>query len=95
MFSRFQSIANKIRANAKNGALPYDDHEQACKLLFALDRSIWQMKKESIVESAGYETLTTNELYSKLKASEVDSQAQAKMSGPTPKSLALMSGPSG
>ena len=51
--------------------------------------------KESIVESAGYETLTTNELYSKLKASEVDSQAQAKMSGPTPKSLALMSGPSG
>jgi len=95
LFSRFQSIANKIRANAKNGALPYDDHEQACKLLFALDRSIWQMKKESIVESAGYETLTTNELYSKLKASEVDSQAQAKMSGPTPKSLALMSGPSG
>jgi len=78
----------------KNGALPYDDHEQACKLLFALDRSIWQMKKESIVESAGYETLTTNELYSKLKASEY-SQAQAKMSGPTPKSLALMSGPSG
>ena len=94
MFSRFQSIANKIRANARNGALPYDDHEQACKLLFALDRSIWQMKKESIVESSGYETLTTNELYSKLKALEVDAQAQSRMSGPTPKSLALMSGPS-
>ena len=29
LFSRFQSIANKIRANARNGALPYDDHEQA------------------------------------------------------------------
>ncbi|WVZ89992.1 hypothetical protein U9M48_036332 [Paspalum notatum var. saurae] len=55
--------------------------------------SIWQMKKESIVESSGYETLTTDELYSKLKASEVDTQAQSRMSGPTPKSLALMSGP--
>ncbi|WVZ51606.1 hypothetical protein U9M48_002735, partial [Paspalum notatum var. saurae] len=34
-------------------------------------------------------------LNSKLKASEVDSQASAKISGPTPKSLALMFGPSG
>ncbi|WVZ51324.1 hypothetical protein U9M48_002478 [Paspalum notatum var. saurae] len=51
--------------------------------------------KESIVESNGYETLTIDELYSKLKASEVDAQAQARMSGPTPKSLALMSSPSG
>ena len=50
--------------------------------------------KESIVESSGYETLTTDELYNKLKASEVDTQAKAKMSGTTPKSLALMSGPS-
>ena len=39
--------------------------------------------------------LTTDELYSKLKASEVDSQARAKMNGTTPKSLALVSGPSG
>ena len=50
--------------------------------------------KESIVESNGYETLTIDELYSKLKASEVDAQAQSRMSEPTPKSLALMSGPS-
>ncbi|WVZ64274.1 hypothetical protein U9M48_013822 [Paspalum notatum var. saurae] len=52
------------------------------------------MKKESIVESSGYENLTTDELYSKLKASEVDAQAQSRMSGPTPKSLTLMSSPS-
>ena len=84
----------RLGANAKNRALPYDYHEQDCKLLFALDCSIWQMKKESIVELSGYETLTTDELYSKLKASEVDAQAQSRMSGPTPKSLPLMSGPS-
>ncbi|WVZ58771.1 hypothetical protein U9M48_009002 [Paspalum notatum var. saurae] len=51
------------------------------------------MKKESIVESSGYETLTTDEPYSKLKASVVDAQAQSRMSGPTPKSLALMFSP--
>ena len=41
LFGRFQSIVKQIRANARNGALPYDDHEQACKLLYALDQSIW------------------------------------------------------
>ena len=56
LFGRFQSIANKIRANAKNRVLPYNDHEQACKLLYALDRGIWQLKVEPIIESAGYET---------------------------------------
>jgi hypothetical protein len=36
MFSRFQSIMNKMYAN--KAQLPYDDHERALKLLHALDR---------------------------------------------------------
>ena len=34
-----------------------------------------------IIESAGYETLTVNELFSKLKATEVDNQTRAKLNG--------------
>jgi hypothetical protein len=36
IFSQFQSIENKMRAN--KAQLPYDDHERALKLLHALDR---------------------------------------------------------
>jgi hypothetical protein len=35
MFSRFQSIMNKMYAN--NAQLPYDHHERALKSLHALD----------------------------------------------------------
>jgi hypothetical protein len=38
MFSRFQSIVNKTRAN--KAQLTYDDHERALKLLYALDRRV-------------------------------------------------------
>jgi hypothetical protein len=41
MFSRFQSIMNKMCAN--KAQLPYDDHERALNLLQALDRSIWEL----------------------------------------------------
>jgi hypothetical protein len=36
MFSRFQSIVNKMRANKVE--LPYKDDERALKLLYALNR---------------------------------------------------------
>jgi hypothetical protein len=39
MFSRFQSIVNKMSAN--KAQLPYDDHERALKLLHALDQRVW------------------------------------------------------
>jgi hypothetical protein len=39
MFSRFQTIVNKIRANKVQ--LPYDNHERALKLLYAIDRKVW------------------------------------------------------
>jgi hypothetical protein len=38
MFSLFQTIVNKMRAN--KAQLPYEDHERALKLLYALDRKV-------------------------------------------------------
>jgi hypothetical protein len=49
MFSRFQSIVNKMCAN--KAKLPYDDHERALKLLHALDQRVWEMKVLTIIES--------------------------------------------
>ncbi|WVZ91052.1 hypothetical protein U9M48_037274 [Paspalum notatum var. saurae] len=56
LFGRFQSIINKLRVNSDPTALPYTDHQQAVKLLYALDRKIWEIKVNSIIESAGYDT---------------------------------------
>ena len=54
------------------------------------------LKVNTIIESADYETLTVNELFSKLKATEVDNQTQAKLNGAPPsKSVALVTGPGG
>ena len=38
MFSRFQSIVNKVNANRSADTLDYTEHEKALKLLYALDR---------------------------------------------------------
>jgi hypothetical protein len=70
MFSRFQSIVNKMRAN--KARLPYDDHERTLKLLHSLDHSVWEVKVSTIIESPNYETLTVDELYSKLKSTDID-----------------------
>ena len=87
---------NKVNANRSAGALEYTEHEKALKLLYALDRSVWDLKVNTIIESAGYETLTMNELFSKLKATEVDNQTRAKLNGAPPsKSIALVTGPGG
>ena len=81
MFSRFQSIVNKVSANRSADALDNTEHEKALKLLYTLDHSVWDLKVNTIIESAGYETLTVNELFSKLKATEVDNQTRAKLNG--------------
>ena len=65
MFSQFQSIVNKVNVNRSADALEYTEHEKALKLLYT-------HHVNTIIESAGYETLTVNELFSKLKATEVD-----------------------
>ena len=40
--------------------------------MYALDRKVWEIKKNSILESVGYDTIGMEELYSKLKATEVN-----------------------
>jgi hypothetical protein len=83
-----------MRANVD--VLPYDDHDRAVKLLHSLDRTVWGGKFEAIVESDKYDTLTVNELFSKLKLAEVDRGMPAKIEGPTDShSLALIGGSKG
>jgi hypothetical protein len=90
MFSWFQSIVNKMRANKAH--LPYSDHERAPKLLHALDRRVWEVKVSAIVESPNYETLTVDELFSKLKYTEIDHQTRAKIENPGSPTMALVFG---
>jgi hypothetical protein len=59
--------------------LSYDDHERALKLLYALDWKVWDVKVTAIIESLGYETLTVDELFSKLKSVEIDCHAQESL----------------
>jgi hypothetical protein len=78
-----------MRAN--EAVLPYDDHDRAIKLLHSLDRTVWSEKVEAIFESEKYETLTVDELVSKLKLFEVDRGMRAKIENPTdPHSLTLV-----
>jgi hypothetical protein len=65
LFQRFMVVVNNIRANVD--VLPYDVHDRAVKLLHSLDHTVWGRKFEAIVESEKYDTLTVNELFSKLK----------------------------
>jgi hypothetical protein len=76
--------------------VPYDDHDRAVKLLHSLDHTIWGGKFEAIVEPEKYDTLTVNELFSKLKSAEVDRGMTTKLEGPTDShSLALVGGSKG
>jgi hypothetical protein len=89
LLQRFTVVVNNMRANVD--VLPYDDHDRAVKLLHSLDRIIWGGKFEAIVESEKYDTLTVNELFSKLMSAEVDRGMTAKLEGPTDShSLALV-----
>ena len=58
LFQRFLAIVNKKKANVVD--FPYTDHDQAMKLLHSLDRGVWGTKVDAIIESAGYDTLSTN-----------------------------------
>jgi hypothetical protein len=73
--------------------LPYNDHDRAVKLLHSLDRTIWGGRFEAFVELEKYDTVTVNELFSKLKLAEVERGMTAKLEGPTDShSLALVGG---
>jgi hypothetical protein len=94
LFQRFTVVVNNMRANVD--VLSYDDHDRAVKLLHSLDHTIWGGKFEAIVESEKYDTLTVNELFSKLKSAEVDRGMTAKLEGLTNShSLALVGGSKG
>jgi hypothetical protein len=83
-----------MRANVD--VLPYDDHDRAVKLLHSLDNTVWGGEFEAIVESEKYDTLTVNELFSKLKSAEVDRDMTAKLKGPIDShSLAIVGGSKG
>jgi hypothetical protein len=91
IFQRFTVIVNNMRANV--AVLPYDDHDRAVKLLHSLDCTVWSWKVKAILESEKHETLMVDELFSKLKSSEVDRGVRAKIENPTNHhSLALVSG---
>ena len=77
MYGRFQVAINKLHANKSATDYFPTDHEQALKLLHTLDPKIWEVTATAIVEGSTYETLTTAQLFSKLKASEVDRQLQS------------------
>jgi hypothetical protein len=91
LFQRFTVVVNNMKANVD--LLPYDDHDRAVKLLHSLDHTVWGRKFKAIVESEKYDTLTVNELFSKLKSAQVDRDMTAKIEGPTDShSLALIGG---
>jgi hypothetical protein len=76
--------------------LPYDDHDRAIKLLHSLDRTVWGTKLDAIVESEKYDSLTMNELFSKIKFTEVDRSMTTKIEGSTDShNLALIGGSKG
>jgi hypothetical protein len=50
------------------------------------------VKVTTIIESLGYETLTVDELFSKLKSTKIDYQTQAKLKNPSAPTMALVSG---
>jgi hypothetical protein len=77
MFQQFMVIVNNMRANVV--VLSYDDHDRAIKLMYSLDRTVWSEKVDAILESEKYETLMVDELFSKLKSSEVDHGVRAKI----------------
>jgi hypothetical protein len=61
--------------------------------MHSLDRTVWSEKVEAILEFKKYETVMMDELFSKLKSSEVDRGVRAKIKNLTdPHSLALVSG---
>jgi hypothetical protein len=77
--------------HSNNAHLPYDDHERALKLLHALDHRVWEVKVSAIIELPKYETLTMDELFSKLKSIEIDHKTLTKIENPHARPMALMS----
>jgi hypothetical protein len=76
----------------QQGTITYDDHERELKLLHALDRRVWDVKVSATIKSPNYETLTVDELFSKIKSTEIDHQTRAKIENPSAPTMNLVSG---
>jgi hypothetical protein len=81
LFQRFTVVVNNMSANVD--VLPYDHHDRVVKILHMLDRTVWEGKVEAILESEKYTTLMVNELFSKLKSTEVDRGSTARLESRT------------
>jgi hypothetical protein len=53
------------------GPLAYTDNEHAKQLLYALDDHVWGMKTTALEESADFDILDTEKLFSKIKSHEL------------------------
>jgi hypothetical protein len=67
-FARFESIVSSLRSC---DPLAYSNNERDKQLLYALDDFVWGMKITALEESAGFATLHTKKLFSKLKSHEL------------------------
>ena len=91
MFARFDGIISNLRFI---GILPCSDHERTIKLLYALDCSIWVLKISSIEEFSSYDTLTYDELFSKLKSIKIVKTSRIGLGNLLSQNMALVSGSS-
>jgi hypothetical protein len=90
LFQRFMVVVNNMRTNVDTP--PYDDHD-IVKLLHKLDHTVWDGKVKAILESEKYTTLMVNELFSKLKTTEVDRGLTTHLESPIEShSVALVGG---
>ena len=48
------------------------------KLLYGLDRKVWEVKVTAIIKSPNYDTLTVDELFSKIRFTEIGNESTAK-----------------
>jgi len=92
MFSRFQAIVNKVRTN-KPATTPAILRSRLSDEVASWSRSEGVGCETTIVESVGYDTLTVEELFSMLKASEVDKMSRARVETLVQKSVAFLAGP--
>jgi hypothetical protein len=61
------------------------------KLLHALDKMVWELKVSAIIESPSYDTLTIDELFNKLKSTEIEHQTRAKIENPGAPTMVMVS----
>jgi hypothetical protein len=61
------------------------------KLLHALDQRVWELKVSATIESPSYETLTIDELFSKLKSTKIEHQTWAKIENPSAPTMDVVS----